>query len=167
MNAGRIGALVGVAFGCAWAIAGATALHRSWRAWAVGLSIGISAALVAALALSPAPRQSGTFRAPVYGLAVALEAAGIVMAVWVLKHFSRPQFLLPTIGFIVGLHFVGLWKATDLRLFLWTAGAICTLCVLAAFLPDFTANGGTDVRRVVVGLGCAFVLWAAGAAVLF
>ena len=164
MDRASIGAIVGAAFGCAWAIAGATALHPPWRAWALDLSIGISAALVAALALSHAPPQSGTFRGPVYGLAVALETAGIVIVVWSLKHFSLPQFLLPAIGFVVGVHFIGLWKATDLSRFLWIAAAICTVCVVSAFLPGLTENAGIDVRRVVVGFGCAFVLWVAGAA---
>ena len=167
MNGGSVGAVGGVAFGCAWAITGATGLPRPWHGWAVGLSIGISSILIAALAVSHPPRQAGTFRGHVYGTAVALEAAAIVVVVVLLKHLSRPQFLLPAIGFVVGLHFVGLWKATDLSLFLWTAGAICIVCIAAAFLPALTENGSIDVRRVVTGLGCALVLWTAGAATLF
>jgi hypothetical protein len=167
MNAGSVGAIVGVAFGCAWGIAGATALPAPWRAWVVGLSIGISAALVVALAVLPARRKAGTFRGREYGVIVALEAVGIVMAVRILEHFSLSQFLLPVIGFIVGLHFIGLWKATDLSLFLWIAGALCIVCVVAVFLPDLTENGGINVRRVVAGLGCALVLWGAGLVTLF
>lgn len=158
---------MGVAFGCAWGIAGATALPTPWSAWGVGLSIGISAALAAALAMLPAPRKAGTFRGQVYGVAVALEAAGIVTAVWSLRHLSLQQFLLPAVGFVVGLHFIGLWKATDMSLFRWVAGALCTICVVAAFSPGLTENGGIDVRRVVAGLGCALVLWAAGLVTLF
>lgn len=167
MHSGSVGALVGVAFGCAWGITGATALPPPSRAWAVGLSIGTSVALAAAVAMLPAPRQSGTFHGQVYGVTVALEAVGIVMTAWLLGHLALSQFILPAIGFVVGLHFVGLWKATDLKLFLWTAGGMCIVCVVAAFLPAVTENGGTDVRRVVTGLGCALVLWTAGATTLF
>jgi hypothetical protein len=91
---------------------------------------------------------------------------GIVMAAWLLRHFSLSQFLLPAIGLIVGLHFIGLWRATDLSLFLWTAGALCIVCAVAAFLPGFTEIGGIDVRQVVAGSGCALVLWVSGAATL-
>jgi hypothetical protein len=115
----------------------------------------------------PARRKAGTFRGQTYGVAVALEAAGIVMVVWSLRHLSLQQFLLPAIGFVVGLHFIGLWKATDMSLFRWVAGALCTICVVAAFSPSLTENGGIDVRRVVAGLGCALVLWAAGLVTLF
>jgi len=70
---------------------------------------------------------------------------------------------MPAIGFIVGLHFLGLWKATDLRVFRWTAVAMCLVCGIAAFLPSATPNGNVDLRRAVTGLGCALVLWGASA----
>jgi hypothetical protein len=133
----------------------------------VRLSIAISAALAAALAILPARRKAGTFRGQVYGVAVALEAVAIVLAVWSLRHLSLQHFLLPAIGFVVGLHFIGLWKATDMSLFRWVAGALCTICVVAVFSPGLIGNGGIDVRRVVAGLGCALVLWAAGLVTLF
>src|SRR5258708_2508249 len=167
MNRESVGAVVGVAFGCAWGIAGATALPNPWSAWGVRLCIGISAALAAALVMLPARRTSGTFRGQVYGVAVALEAAGIVIAVWSLRHLFLQQFLLPAIGFVVGVHFIGLWKATGMSLFRWVAGALCTVCVVAAFSPCLTENGGIDVRRVVAGLGSALVFWAAGLVTLF
>jgi len=159
MDGPNIGPVVGVVFGCAWGVAGATALPRPWQAWAIGSSIGISAVLTVALALPHKQRHSGTFRGHIYGIAVAFEVAAIFGTVWLLGQFALSQFLLPAIGFIVGLHFLGLWKATDLRVFLWTALAMC--CV-AAFLPGATENGNVDVRRVVTGLGTALVLWGAG-----
>ena len=162
MDGPTIGSVIGVAFGCAWGIAGATALPRPWLAWALGSCIGISAVLIVALALPHKQRPSGTFRGHIYGMTVAFEAAAIFATIWLLKQFALPQFLLPAIGFIVGLHFLGLWKATDLRVFLWTALAMCLVCGLAAFLPGATENGSVDVRRVVAGLGSALVLWGAG-----
>jgi hypothetical protein len=129
-------AAAGVAFGCGWAIAGATALPRRWRAWAAGLSIGVSAALVATPAGFHPPRPAGVFRGNVYGWAVVLETVGILSMVWLLRRLPLTRFLLPSVGFIVGLHFIGLWKATDLPRFLWTAAATCIVCVSAAFLPD-------------------------------
>jgi len=54
------GAIVGVTFGGAWGIAGATALPHPWQAWSIGSSIGISAVLIVALAL---PHETAS-RAP-------------------------------------------------------------------------------------------------------
>jgi hypothetical protein len=88
--------------------------------------------------------------------------AAILGTIWLLRQFALSQLLLPAIGLIVGLHFLGLWKATDLRVFLWTALAMCLVCGVAAFLPGATENGNIDVRRVVTGLGTALVLWGAG-----
>ena len=167
MNGATVGAVAGVAFGCAWAIAGATAMPSPWRAWVIGLSMAISAALIVALAASPAPHEQSTFRGQVYGLTVALEVAGIIMVVSLLKYFALAKFLLPAIGFVVGLHFVGLWKATDLSLFLWTAAAMCIVCFGAALLAGSGGSEGIDISRIVCGLGCALVLWVAGAASLF
>lgn len=54
-----------------------------------------------------------------------------------------------------------------MSLFRWVAGTQCAICVVAAFSLGITENGGIDVRRVVVGLGCALVFWAAGLVTLF
>ena len=166
MDGPAIGAIVGVTFGGAWGIAGATALPHPWQAWAIGSSIGISAVLIVALALPHEQRQSGTFRGDTYAMAVAFEAVAIFATIWLLKRFALSQLLLPAIGFIVGLHFLGLWKATNLRVFLWTALAMCIVCGLAALLPGARENGNVDTRRVVVGLGNALVLWGAGVSTL-
>ena len=77
MDAPAIGAIVGVTFGGAWGIAGATALPHPWQAWSIGSSIGISAVLIVALALPYEQRQSGTFRGDTYTMAVAFEAVAI------------------------------------------------------------------------------------------
>jgi len=166
MDGPNIGPVVGVAFGCAWGVAGATALPRPWQTWAIGSSIGISVALIGALAVPHKQRDSATFRAHIYGIAVAFEVAAIFGTIWLLRQFSLSQFLVPLIGFIVGLHFLGLWKATDLRVFLWSALAMCLVCGVAASLPGATESGNVDVRRVVTGLGTALVLWGAGVSTL-
>ena len=164
MSAPTIGAIVGVAFGCAWGIAGATGLPASWRAPLVVLSIIVSTVLITTLAISGAKGQPGAFRSDVYGVAVALEVIGIVAAVLLLKLLGVPQFLTPAIGFIVGLHFLGLWRATDQPSFAWIALAMCSVCGLAVLMP--AGNGDIDIRRAVAGLGSALVLWASGIATL-
>ena len=108
-------------------------------------------------------RTLGTFRDRIYGKAVVFEVVAIAATIWLLKLFGLPDLVMPAIGFIVGLHFLGLWKATDLRVFLCTAVAMCLVCGIAAFLPGATASGNVDLPRAVTGLGCALVLWGASA----
>jgi hypothetical protein len=164
MNAPVIGAVVGVTFGSAWGIAGAMGLKRRWRLWAVALSVGISATLVAALSISESKAQAGTFRGNVYGFAATFEVVAIVAAVPLLRRHGRSDLLMPVIGLIVGLHFLGLWQATDLVRFVWVALAMCFLCGLAAFIP---VNEHANARWVLAGFGSALVLWAAGVATLW
>jgi hypothetical protein len=157
------GATIGAVFGCAWGIAGATALPTPWQAWAIAFSIGISIVLILALSLPHKHRPLGAFRGRIYGMAVVFEVAAIFATIWLLKQLGLTNLLMPAIGFIVGLHFLGLWKATHVRVFFGTALTMCLVCGLAAFLPGTTANGSVDLRRVVTGLGSAVVLWGASA----
>ncbi len=120
--------------------------------------------LVAALSVFDAHGPLGTtFRGDVDGIAVTFEVMGIIAAVWLLRRLGRARFLLPAIGFIVGLHFIGLWRATDLSVFVWVAAAMCLICGLAVFAPETRT---IDTRRVIAGFGSALVRWAAGFATL-
>jgi hypothetical protein len=75
--------------------------------------------------MSQAVQKSQTFRGSIYVAALAFEVIPIFAAVLLLRRFALSQFLVPAIGVIVGLHFIGLWKTTDLFVFRWTAVAMC------------------------------------------
>ncbi|HKF50723.1 MAG TPA: hypothetical protein VKB26_00300 [Candidatus Acidoferrales bacterium] len=167
MNSATVGSIVGVAFGCAWGLAGSIGLPRQYRMWSVIASIAISAVLIAALLIRPRAVEPAKFDGRLYGIAVAMEAAAIFAAVFALQRLGRQEFLIPTVGFIVGLHFIGLWKASGMPLFLWTASAMCVVCAVAMFLPGPRITGGADARAILSGLGSAVVLWTAGATTLF
>jgi hypothetical protein len=124
------------------------------------LSVLFSAGLIALLVLHPptAP-QSGTFRGDIYGIAVTAEFIAIILAVVALKWLHRKDLVYPVIGLIVGLHFIGMWKATDLKSFLALALGMSVISIVALFLPDMGRNGFSP-RRTTVGLGCAAMLWA-------
>jgi len=162
MDGASIGPVVGVAFGCAWGIAGATALPTRCQDPAVISCIGVSVALTV-FALSRKQCKPGIFSGRTYGMAILFESAAILGTVYLLRQSALSQLLMPAVGFIVGLHFLGLWKATDLRVFLWVALAMCLVCGAAAFLPVAGANGNVDLRRVEAGLGSALVLWRSSA----
>ena len=100
----------------------------------------------------------GTFRGAVYNEAVGFEVVFIVIAVWLLRRAKHPQYILPVVGFIVGLHFLGLWRATDLSVFVWTAIGMCIASAIAIILPP----NMVVARRAIAGFGCALVLWATG-----
>lgn len=161
MNNAAIGATVGTAFGCAWGIVGSLGLPRDARTAGIVVASGISAALIVALVVHPNTLTSTKFRGWIYGGAIAFEVIVIILGSIPLQRPSLQQYILPFVGFVVGLHFIGLWKATDLRLFLWIAAAMCLVCVVAAFLPSRRPDG-VDLRIAVTGIGSAVVLWAAG-----
>ena len=166
MSGATLGTMIGVAFGGVWAAAGAAGLPRGWRGSAAVLSVLVAAALIAALILVPRTAATGVFRGSVYWIAVGIESAAVLVAAVVLNRRKRQDLLLPVIGMIVGIHFLGLWQATDLVRFVWIAIAMTAICGAALFLPARDANG-TRARQIVAGFGTALVLWTAGAMTLF
>ncbi len=157
MSNANIGAIVGAAFGCAWGIVGSLGLPPRFRTLSIIFAVGVSLALIIALVVRPSTLR-GKFRGGIYGGAIAFEVIAIIAGSIVLQRPELQEFILPYIGFVVGLHFIGLWKATDLLLFLWIAAAMCLVCAVAAFLPS-TSTTGVNLRTAVTGLGSAVVLW--------
>lgn len=161
MNNAAIGATVGAAFGCAWGIVGSLGLPSHFRTPGIIFAAGLSSALIVALAIHPNTLASTRFRGIIYGGAIAFEVVAIIAGSIPLQRLGLQQYILPFVGFVVGLHFIGLWKATDLRLFLWIAAAMCLVCAVAVFLSSRRPDG-VDLRTAVTGIGSALVLWAAG-----
>ena len=98
------------------------------------------------------------FRRRAYTVTVILELAALVAATNLLPRAGFGDELIPAVGVIVGLHFIGLWMATGLRRFLWIAFAMCAASAISAFLP--MAYTGLDPRVAVCGFANALVLWA-------
>jgi hypothetical protein len=161
VNGATIGSMVGAGFGGLWAVAGAFGLPVRARMPAIFLALAVTAGLIAASVSIPAPGGgSGIFDGAVYGIAVAAESIAIAVAAIVLRR--RRELLMPAIGFIVGLHFIGLWKATTLTLFLAVAAGMCAASLGSLLVPE-RSGGGFGARQAVAGFGCAVVLWAAAA----
>ena len=165
MNGTLIGALICTVFGGIWAVAGTTGLPGRARVVALPLS-GVAMLLIAAYVwFRPEARvQVGVFHGLVYSISVAAEAAAIAIAVVFLKLGRRSDLILPAVGLIVGLHFIGMWKATTLALFLVVAAAMSAVSLVAFLLPQDDGQG-FSARRSVPGFGCAAVLWAAACAI--
>ncbi len=114
--------MIGTAFGGLWAAMGALALPRPWTPWAVGGAVILCLILLRRLWFSTARESGGLFRRNAYWVAVVLEVAALVAADYLLARYGLEAYLVPAIGIIVGLHFIGLWKATGKTVFFWIPG---------------------------------------------
>jgi hypothetical protein len=169
-----VGVLISVTFGALWAWWGDLALGGLAALLLVVITIAIAVPLILAgirlLLLSQRllPGASGNpFRALSYRLAVAFEAITIPVADVLLGKEHLAAFMAPVTAMIMGVHFFGLVSASKVRLYLGVGLAMCALAGLTMLLlpASETVGGGTAshhiiIWTVVVGLGCAAILWA-------
>lgn len=160
-------------FGAIWGLSGSAALVGGWRWLGVASVLLVTAALLltaqafhkSAKTLPPVPGDPSInpFRTTAYRLAVIGEIIAIPIAGRLLTANGYDDAVTPTVAIIVGLHFFGLVPAFRSSLFAWTGGAFCLIGLAALALPArITVPGGGEevaLRTVVVGLGCAFILW--------
>jgi hypothetical protein len=169
-----IGALITVTFGALWAWWGDLALG-GLAALLLAVLIGaIAAPLILAairlLLVTPKlqPGASGNpLKAFSYRLAVAFEAITIPTADALLGKEHHAAFMAPVTAMIMGVHFFGLVSASKVRLYLGVGLAMCMLAGLTMLLLPASATVGGSVAphpiiiwTVVIGLGCAAILWA-------
>ena len=140
-------------FAVIWVAAGASNFPRSKFVWLLALSILISAAIVFAAIWVPFGRHSAGFNGRIYGIFVLFEGVAIACAVILLNRFRAKPYLVPTIAFIVGLHFFGMVPALQSNEFWWIGGTMCALSLLAVFILPQSAWTPS------VGIGCAVILW--------
>jgi hypothetical protein len=154
-----IGATVGLFFGGLWCVLGSQALPVAWQWPAIAAGWIVTLALIVQLWRRKTVSGGGgtMFRQRAYIAAVLLEVAALFAAANFLPRAGFGDQLIPAVGVIVGLHFIGLWMATGLRRFLAIAAAMCAVSVFSAFLP--VAYAGVDPRVAVCGFGNALVLW--------
>ncbi len=97
MTGAQIGAIVGIAFGCAWGIAGTLSFAPIWRVVGVFGSIVVSTVLVM-LALHRSLASSANFYGTIYGVAVTCEVIAIAAFAAILKHYGRESFIPPAVS---------------------------------------------------------------------
>jgi len=147
-----IGAIIVGVLAVAWTAAGARVLGRGWLLALSALAILISVA-IAHLAMHHGSAYPFKFNGAAYGIAVALELIGIVIAVMILRSQRLYDFILPVISIIVGLHFFGMVPALGSDEYWWIGGAMCVWPLATMLLTP---------RRwwiPMTGLGCAVILW--------
>ena len=129
-----IGALIAICFGLDWAIAGVQGLPSRWRLSMLGIAILLSLLLSAGILwrLRSHPHLvsgSGTFKGPIYWSSVAFETVAIFVAVLTLRWKGLKDYIMPTVAFIVGVHFFGLARAivSSNHGFILVGAAMCVL----------------------------------------
>ena len=154
-----IAGTIGLIFAGLGSVLGALALSPVLRFPVAGAGALVSLVLIVLLwrwAASTAP-EAGLFKRRAYLLAVLLEVLAIYVVSGLLARYGLKSYLIEAVGVIVGLHFIGLWRATALSRFLWIAGGMCVLSALAALLP--AAWNGFNPRDAAAGFANAVVLW--------
>jgi hypothetical protein len=160
-------------FGAIWGLSGSAALVGGWRWFGVTSVLAVTTVLLltaqafrtsaSRLASVPGDPSINPFRTKAYRLAVIGEVVAIPVAGRLLTANGYDDAVMPAVAIIVGLHFFGLVPAFRSSLFAWTGGAFCLvgLAALALHARTAIAGVGEDValRTVVVGFGCALVLW--------
>ena len=154
-----IAGTIGLVFGGLWSLLGATGSPHPLRPPLEGASLLITGFFIARLWWrgAPAGARAGLFRRRGYIIAVVLEVVAIYAASTLLGLNGLKSYVIPAVGAIVGLHFIGLWQATRLASFLWIAGCMCAVSAFAACLPDVLGDFGP--RNLMAGFGKALVLW--------
>jgi hypothetical protein len=160
------GATLVSAFAAGWVAAGARSLPRRWPLTLFVSALAISAAVLWRDygLLRRGMHLPKSFDGAAYGAAVMFEAVAIPVAVTLLNRFGKAAYILPAIALIVGVHFFGLVWAFDSPACWWIGGAICVLSISTiAWVPSHSrrkADGGeTKLWDVVIGVGCALILW--------
>ena len=150
---------IGLLFGGLWGALGASALPAPWRVSGVVLAGLVTVVLALGLWRKPGELGAapGMFRRTPYLVAVGLEVAAIAVAAPLLRRYGLSSFFNQAVGVIVGLHFLGLWRATRLSRFLWIVAGMCGVSLAAMALPETWRSLG--VRDAVTGAGNALVLW--------
>lgn len=149
---------IGLFFGGVWGVFGAQALPPEWHAVGIAAAVLVTAVLIALLWRAGSGEGRGLFRRRTYYLAVVFEVAAVVAANMLMPRLGLTAYALQILGVIIGLHFIGLWKASAMARFLGIAAAMTILSLAACALP-------APLRDMVTGFGNALVLWIGAARV--
>jgi hypothetical protein len=151
--------LVGLIFGGLWALIAVLALPRTYRPLEIAAVILITMGFLMRLWMrtSDLPSRKPFFRTRGYVVSVACEVVALYIASVTFPRFGLSEYLYSVIGFIVGLHFIGLWRSSGSRRFLTISAAMCFVSLLSAMIPFSWKM--VDLRCAFLGTGNALILW--------
>ena len=94
-----------------------------------------------------------------FEIVLALEWIPILVAVIIFNRIRRPDFILPTIALIVGLHFIPLARVFAVPLY-YASGIAIMVVAIASFVSKPPA------RQAIACIGSGVALWVTAAAML-
>ena len=151
-----IPSFIGLAFGALWLTVGVTAAPSPWHL--IASIAGAALFLGAAIRIVLRQSRGGRFDWRWYVAAVVAEVVAIGFAQrWLLLN-HRDDLLPPVAGIIVGLHFLGLWRAMQMRRFVGLAAALVAINAAALLAPS------QPDRLMLSGFGSAAALLVTAAA---
>jgi Family of unknown function (DUF7010) len=158
----------------------------AWWAWGLagiqGIFPGETAAFFIVLALAPIillsggillsraadrlPRDTAPARkrpGRAFGLVFGLEIVIIALSIFLLNVLHHPEFRLPFVAIVVGVHFLPLARIFNVRLY-YVVGVLLVLASVAVMLavPVSTMIGIRSAWDALVGSICAVILWLTG-----
>jgi hypothetical protein len=166
-----VGSVIALIFGTVFVEVNCGGLPGSWplavRIAGVVVAVGL---LVAVLRTARGGAAGGVpgggFADRRYWNIVGVEGLALFGGLVVINAvFDRPEFAVPWIALVVGVHFVVLGKAWRLDLFTWL-GVVQTLLGLAGFVLA-GAGASTTTVEVVAGVLSGVALFATVAAAVF
>jgi hypothetical protein len=151
--------LIGLTFGGLWALLAAITLPRTYIPLGIAVVVLITVGCLVRLwrRTPDLPPRKAFFRTRGYIVSVACEVTACCIASVTFPRFGLLEYLYSAIGFIVGLHFIGLWRVRGSRRFLITSVGMCFVSLLSTIVP-FSWNT-FDLRYAFLGVGNALILW--------
>lgn len=130
---------------------------------ALALLVASTRLLIAVRRLPPGPSPfSNKKRRRLYLTINALQLVAIVLDFNVFGRLHHPEYAIPVLAAIVGLHFFGIAPVFNSIRFYIMGGLFCLLALFTGFLLPMNATLGSHQVKlwwVVVGSGCALILW--------
>lgn len=167
-----VGSGIALIFGLVFVEANSGGLPGSWAAIVRIAGVVVAALLAVAVALvvkkGAAPGvEGGGFNDRRYWNIVGVEALALFGGLAIINNvFERPEFAVPWIAFVVGVHFVVLARAWKLNLFLPLGVVQAVLGVVGFVLAGSGVATGTVDAVAGVGSGVALFATVAAAVVV-
>lgn len=162
-STGPAGPIILAVMGAIWAMVGLdyAGVPPVWWAAPVVIAGAIVALVVQrSRGLVPPPAAEGRRIGRLVGIWSGVEGVAIFVAINVCINLQRPDWVVPAICVIVGLHFLPLARGLPVRLYYATGAAMTVLGLLG--LADLTLLA----PAMMVAFGAALLLWGTALRVL-
>jgi hypothetical protein len=141
-------------FAALWALVGLVSAGFGGLVVVIPLSLSLAVMVMGWVAQNKAPIDPEDARRIRRTVRIwsAVEFALIAAAIYLLSQLKLPQYVVPTICAIVGLHFFPLARGIPLPLYNWTGAALLAVAGVWAAMP-------VPLAFVIAPLLAAVILW--------